>query len=281
MAPLVWLITGCSSGLGQEFVKQILARGDKVIATARRLESIESLQNDGASTLRLDVTDEPEVINKAISEAIGIYGGIDVLVNNAGFIVQGAVEELSQDQLWAEFNTNFFGTVKVTQAVLPHFRQRRAGALVFVGSLSGWIGHPYVAAYAASKFAVEGMAESIKAETEGFGIRTLLVEPGRFRTNLLTLGNLTVTEPKISDYKEAASSMIQGLAKEDRAQPGNPVKLISVVLDFVRNEGVAEGRPPVFRLPLGTDCYEEVKKKCEETLENLEALKDITTSCDF
>jgi hypothetical protein len=125
------------------------------------------------------------------------------------------------------------------------------------------------------------MAESIKAETERFGIHTLLVEPGRFRTNLLTLGNLKVTEPKISDYKEVVSSNIEGLAQEDRAQPGNPVKLISVVLDFVRGEGVAEGRPPVFRLPLGSDCYEEVKKKCEDTLRDLEALKDITTSCDF
>ncbi|KEY74968.1 hypothetical protein S7711_01317 [Stachybotrys chartarum IBT 7711] len=281
MAQLVWLITGCSSGLGREFVRQIIARGDVAIATARKLDSIASLEEAGASIVCLDVTHEQDELDRIVAGAVAIHGRIDVLVNNAGFIVQGALEELSMAQIVAEFETNVFGAVKVTKALLPHFRQRRAGNLVFISSLSGWIGHPYVGAYAASKFAIEGFAESVRAETETLGIKTLLVEPGRFRTNLLTLGNLKLTSSKISDYEEAASANIEGLALEDRAQPGNPVKAISIVLDVIRGEGAAAGRAAPFRLPLGRDCYDEIKAKCDDMLDVLRSWEDVITSTDY
>lgn len=177
MAQLVWLVTGCSSGFGMQFVHSILARGDRVIATARNLEKIEQLKQVGAAVLQLDLTDSQQNIRETVSRAINIYGRIDVLVNNAAYIAVGNWEDLEyvslgESPLWlktianiedrpedflAQFDTNVFGTIRVTRALLPHFRQRRNGTMVFIGSLSGWIGHPGVGAYAGSKFALEGI----------------------------------------------------------------------------------------------------------------------------
>jgi NADP-dependent 3-hydroxy acid dehydrogenase YdfG len=156
---LVWFITGCSSGFGEQFVHSILARGDKVIATGRNLSRLQHLQNTGASILQLDVTDSQEIINDKIAEAISIHGRIDVLVNNAAFIQVGTWEDLSAEDFRAQFETNVFGTLKVTKALLPHFRQRKMGVNVFISSLSGWIGHDFCGAYAGSKFALEGTSQ--------------------------------------------------------------------------------------------------------------------------
>lgn len=155
---LVWLVTGCSSGFGEQFTHSITARGDKVIATARNLSKIQHLKDTGASLLQLDVTDSQEALNDKVAEAIAIHGRIDVLVNNAAYIQVGTCEDLSADEFRAQFETNVFGTLKITKALLPHFRQRRSGANVFVSSLSGWVGHDFCGAYAGSKFALEGMS---------------------------------------------------------------------------------------------------------------------------
>ena len=157
MSPRVWLITGCSSGFGEEFVYKIIERGDKVVATARDISKIQHLEQAGASILRLDITDDQASIRSTISTAIGIYGVIDVLVNNAAYIAAGFWEDLEYKDWLAQFDTNVFGTIKVTRAILPHFRQRGSGTTVFIGSLSGWIGHPGVSAYSGSKFALEGL----------------------------------------------------------------------------------------------------------------------------
>lgn len=156
MAPLVWLITGCSSGFGQQFVHSILARGDKVIATARTLSRIAHLEQLGASTLQLDITSSQSSIDATIAKAISIYGRVDVLVNNAAFIQIGTLEDLQYEDWVKQFDTNVFGTIKVTKAVLPHFRERKSGCMVFISSLSGWVGHDACGAYAGSKFALEG-----------------------------------------------------------------------------------------------------------------------------
>jgi NADP-dependent 3-hydroxy acid dehydrogenase YdfG len=156
MAQLVWLITGCSSGFGEQFVHSILARGDQIIATARKLEKIQHLKQNGVDILQLDITDSQESVNATMSKALSIHGRIDVLVNNAAFIQVGILEDLEYSDWAAQFETNVFGTIKVTRALLPHFRQRRAGVNVFIGSLSGWIGHDFCGPYAGSKFALEG-----------------------------------------------------------------------------------------------------------------------------
>ncbi|KAI1102879.1 NAD(P)-binding protein [Jackrogersella minutella] len=266
MAQLVWLITGCSSGFGELLTYQVLSRGDLVIATSRKLDKIAHLRQAGAFTLELDVTHPQHGISDTISKAIDVYGRIDVVVNNAGYIVTGGWEDVEYDQLFAQFDTNVFGAFKVTRVVLPHLRERRSGTMVFIGSLSGWHGHAFVGPYAGSKFALEGLVESLSRETEVFGIKTLLIEPGRFRTMLLSPGNLGVVPSTIPDYAEASKAHINGLAKEDRTQPGDTRKAVKIIVDLVRKEGCAEGKEVPFRFPLGTDCYNAIKEKCEDTL---------------
>ena len=156
---LVWLVTGCSpGGFGQYFTRKIIARGDKVIATARDLTKVADLKDLGATVLQLDVTDSQANIDTTIASAISVYGRIDVLVNNAAYVQVGVLEDLKKGELEQQFATNVFGTMKVTRALLPHYRSRNTGYVVFIGSLSGWIGHPGCGAYAASKFALEGMS---------------------------------------------------------------------------------------------------------------------------
>lgn len=160
--PLVWLITGCSSGFGTEFVRQLLSLGDLVIATARNTSKLQHLQQiphspNQLALLQLDVTASQDFLNATIIEATNIHGRIDVLVNNAGYVALGGWEDLGYEGFVKQFETNVFGSVKVTNAVLPHMRERKSGTLVFVSSLSGWKGDGFCGAYGGSKFAVEGM----------------------------------------------------------------------------------------------------------------------------
>lgn len=156
MAQLIWLVTGCSSGLGEQLVRAILARGDKVIATGRNTEKLMHLKQDGVSILQLDITDSQRTICDNMVRAIGIHGRVDVLVNNAAYIQVGTLEDLEYEDYLAQFNTNVFGTIKVTRALLPYLRAQKSGNLVFIGSRSGWIGDYGVSAYCGSKFALEG-----------------------------------------------------------------------------------------------------------------------------
>ncbi|KAF2691399.1 NAD(P)-binding protein [Lentithecium fluviatile CBS 122367] len=285
MAPLVWLITGTSSGLGHSLVHAILARGDHCIATARSLLSISSLASAGASTLALDVTAPFPIIQATINAAISIHGHIDVLVNNAGYIVIGTVEGLDEEEWRGQFETNVFGAVKVAKAVLPHFRGRRSGTVAFVGSLSGWVGHEACGAYAGSKFALEGIAESLHRETSHLDIRTLLIEPGRFRTKLLSASNMhthtRTPSSTIPDYATMLDAKMEGLANEDGAQLGDPEKLAEVVVDLVKGNGVAKGRRVPLRVALGTDCVDGIKEKCEETLRELGDWEGVGRSMGF
>jgi NAD(P)-dependent dehydrogenase (short-subunit alcohol dehydrogenase family) len=281
MAPLVWLVTGCSSGFGNQFVHSILARGDKVVATARDLSKIQHLKQLGFPTFQLDITDSQASIDTTIAEVLSKHGRIDVLVNNAAYITIGTLEGLSHEDWLAQFDTNVFGTIKVTKALLPHFRARRSGTMVFISSLSGWIGHAGCSAYAGSKFALEGIVEGLHAETAHLGLKTLLIEPGRFRTKLLSSNSMKARPSNILDYAERSTAQMEGLAGESENQPGDPAKLVEVVLDLVRGEGVAEGKTVPFRLPLGVDCYEDVEEKCAATLELLETWRDVARSTDI
>jgi NAD(P)-dependent dehydrogenase (short-subunit alcohol dehydrogenase family) len=247
-----------------------------------------------------------------------------VLLNNAGYVSTGIFEDLAYvlcktskllsfganylhngryEDFLAQFETNIFGTIKVTQALLPQFRQRRAGTMVFIGSLSGWMGDPGISAYVGSKFALEGTAlrplspatrnlsltatfrtgivESLWRETSPLGIKTLLIEPGRFRTKLLSSGNMKTVSTEIPEYKDFSRTLLKGLAEADQMQPGDPIKLVEMVLDLVRQEGIAEGKEIPFRLPLGSDCYNDVKAKCEETLELLKKWEPMIKSTDY
>jgi NAD(P)-dependent dehydrogenase (short-subunit alcohol dehydrogenase family) len=281
MAPLVWLVTGCSSGFGNHFVHSILARGDKVVATARDLSKIQQLEQLGVPRFQLDITDSQSVINATIAEILAEYGRIDVLVNNAAYIAIGTWEDLSYEDWLAQFDTNVFGTIKITKAILPHFRERKTGTMVFISSLSGWIGHAGCSAYAGSKFALEGIVEGLHAETAHLGLKTLLIEPGRFRTKLLSSSSMKAHPSNIPEYAERSRAQMETLAGEDQNQPGDPAKLVEIVLDLVRGEGVAQGIEVPFRLPLGVDCYTDVKKKCEATLATLETWRNVARSTDM
>ncbi|KAF1988940.1 NAD(P)-binding protein [Aulographum hederae CBS 113979] len=281
MSQLVWLVTGCSSGLGEQFVHSILARGDEIIATGRNIEKLKHLEQAGASVLQLDITDSQQSIRSVIDQATSIHGKVDFFVNNASYISIGLWEDLEYEDYLAQFDTNVFGTIKVTRAISPHFRQRKAGTLVFIGSLSGWIGHPGVSAYAGSKFALEGVVEALHQETAHLGIKTLLIEPGRFRTKLLSSENMKAARSSIPEYQSFSQNLLDGMAKEDRAQPGDPVKLVEIIIDLVRREGIAEGKEVPFRFPLGADCYDDIKTKCEENLKLLEEWKGIIRSTDY
>ncbi|KAF5675574.1 Zn(II)2Cys6 transcription factor [Fusarium denticulatum] len=284
MSQLVWLVTGCSSGFGSEFVHQILSRGDKVIATARNSARIESLASQAAAVLELDVTDSQDGIDQIIAKAIAIYERIDVLVNNAGFIAAGSWEDLSYNEFVSSFETNVFGPIKVTRAVLPHMRARKSGTMVFISSLSGWIGHQFTGAYAGSKFALEGkpgVVESLHNETKSLGLRTLLMEPGRFRTPLLSTGHLQPKHSQIPDYESASETHHNHLHSGDLKQPGNPERFVEIVLDLVRQEGCAQGRTIPFRLPVGKDAVEEIEAKARDVLETMQEWDSIITETDY
>lgn len=282
MSGLVWLITGCSpGGFGEYFVRSILARGDKVIATARNADKLQLLkQKNDVEILQLDITDTQDNVNAIVQRAISIYGHIDVLVNNAAFIQVGTLEDLEYTNWLEQFDTNVFGSIKVTKALLPHLRQRKKGTNVFISSLSGWIGHPFCGPYASSKFALEGVVEALSKETAPLGIKTLMIEPGRFRTLLLSGGNRKTRVSSIPDYEQLSNDLVEGLSEEDQRQPGDPVKLAEIVVDLVRGEGVAKDKDVPLRMPLGLDCYDEIKEKCEETLRLLEDWKGVIRSTD-
>ncbi|KAI6754489.1 hypothetical protein HG530_012241 [Fusarium avenaceum] len=281
MPQLVWLVTGCSSGFGAEFVRQILSRGDKVIATARDITRIVPFTSQGAAILESDVTHSQDAIEQIISQAVTVYGRIDVLVNNAGYVAAGSWEDLNYHDFLASFETNAFGPLKVTRAILPHLRERRSGTMVFISSLSGWVGHQFTGAYAGSKFALEGIVESLHKETQPLGLRTLLMEPGRFRTSLLSATNLKFKQSQISDYETASESHGDHLHSKDFKQPGNPEMFVRLVVDLVRQEGCAEGKAIPFRLPVGRDAVEEIGFKLRETTDVLREWSDIITSTDY
>lgn len=281
MAPLVWLVTGTSSGLGLQLVHEILARGDQVIATARDISKLEALAQAGASTLALDVTSSQEDINRTITSAVNIHGRIDVLVNNAGYIAIGSWEDLGYPGFLRQFETNVFGVIRVTNAVLPYMRARKAGSLVFIGSRSGWIGDGLVGAYAGSKFALEGLVEALRDEVAPLGIKTLMIEPGRFRTALLSSGRMEMVPEASDDYKDLAEQRAAHLAEQDMAQEGDPDKLVRVLVDVVREEGAAAGRQVPFGLPIGYDVCEDMEAKCRQTMELIDDWRDIVADTHF
>ncbi|KAM0255517.1 hypothetical protein ACHAQJ_005664 [Trichoderma viride] len=276
MAPLVWLITGCSSGFGRVFVDEILRRGDKVIATARRLESIQDLKKTDAAVLQLDVTWDQNRISETLNNAIGIYGHIDVLVNNAAYALNGAWEDLSYEDIHDSFETNVFGPVKITKAILPHFRGRKSGTNVFISSSLGWSGMEFQGGYAGTKFALEGMVECLDREVRPLGLRSLLIEPGVFKTDLLAKSNVKTAGSGIPEYNEVLKAFYKMM--ENHTQSGDPKKGVAIVVDLVRQEGVAKGKAIPLRMALGPDAYGLIKNKCDETVKLLEDWKNVITS---
>ncbi|KAH8093857.1 hypothetical protein BXZ70DRAFT_948182 [Cristinia sonorae] len=281
---LVWLITGTSSGFGRDLTLAALRRGDKVIATARprSIDQLSDLKNQGADVLELDVTDPLEKLHQVAKAAVKIHGRVDVVVNNAGYIQNGFLEEASAEETLNQFNTNVFGALNVARAFLPYMRERKTGTIVWLGSIAGWRGSPNGGLYQASKHAVRALSESLRLEIEPLGLRSICIEPGFFRTNFLKPGNRTTgVSEGFEDYRERKKEAAAALDAMNGKQIGDPKKAAEVMIDIVKSEGVAAGRPPPTFVGLGSDAYTIIKEACTSTLERLEDWKDVITSTDL
>ncbi|KAG8910060.1 hypothetical protein FRC02_007407, partial [Tulasnella sp. 418] len=269
------------SGFGRDLTIAALKRGDKVLATARDVSRIQDLKELGADTLKLDVTDTLDNLNAVAKEGVAIHGRVDVIVNNAGYILAGTIEESTPEESYAQFNTNVFGVLNVTRAFLPYMRERRSGTVITIGSVGGWGGAINIGLYCATKFTIRGITESLALELEPFGIRALCIEPGYFRTAFLKDGNRGAYVSRIPDYQSITGPAEERLRSYNGKQPGDPVKFVEVMLDVVRGEGVAAGRKIPTVLPLGSDCYNGIQAYCAKTLGVLEEWKDVIVSTDF
>src|SRR3982751_4611568 len=244
----VWFVTGAGRGMGVDIVKAALAAGHAVVATGRNTDAVARAlgEADQLLVVKLDVT-RPEDAKAAVAAAVERFGRIDVLVNNAGNFYAGFFEELSPEDFRAQVETNLFGPVNVTRAVLPVMRGRRRGLVVTISSTAGVSGQAFVSAYAAAKFGVEGWVESLAPEVAPFGIRTMLVDPGFFRTELLTDDSTTWPAPSIDDYAEKTRETVAAWKKMSGLQGGDPAKLATALIQLA-----SQGQPPL-RRPAGAD----------------------------
>jgi NAD(P)-dependent dehydrogenase (short-subunit alcohol dehydrogenase family) len=272
----VWLITGAGRGMGVDVAKAALAAGDAVVATARKAESVTAAvgTHDDLLAVKLDVTD-PADAEAAVKAAVGRFGGIDVLVNNAGNFYAGFFEEISPQDFRAQVETTLFGPVNVTRAVLPVMRAQRSGLVVAISSTAGIAGQEFCTAYAAAKFGVEGWIESLTPEVAPFGIRTMLVEPGFFRTELLTPESTTYAEPSIDDYAERTKQTIAAWNGMNGQQGGDPAKLASALVQLASQE-----EPPL-RWAAGADAVEVVENKAKDLLAQADAYRELSSDLAY
>ncbi|WP_454828022.1 oxidoreductase [Paraburkholderia xenovorans] len=271
-----WMITGCSSGIGRHLAQAVLQAGFNAIVTARDPQSIQDIvaaYPDTAVAAALDVTNRAQ-IDVAVELAHTRFGGVDVLINNAGHGYRAAVEEADEQEVEALFNSNFFGAVSVIKAVLPGMRARRAGTIVNVSSIAVWLGMPGSGYYSATKFALEGLSDALRKEVEPLGIKVMVVEPGAFRTDFAGR-SLQQAKASIRDYASTAGPRRKENDRTDGTQPGDPVRAAAAIVKAVTGE-----RLP-FRLLLGTDAVQTVKAELEARLQEIEDLKQLSRSTDF
>ena len=270
--PTTWCITGASRGLGVDLVRAALDAGHRVVATGRSAAAVTAAvgAHDDLLVAALDVTD-PRSVRTAVDAAVERFGRIDVLVNNAGSFVAGTFEEIPDADLRAQLETNFFGPLDVTRAVLPVMRAQRSGHVVTISSLAGLIGQSFCSAYASSKFALEGWMESLAPEVAPFGIRTTVVEPGFFRTELLGKDSTRYAEPSVEDYRESTTATIAAWSGMSGRQSGDPAKLARALVQLA-----ALDEPPA-RWVAGADAVEAVEGKARELLAQVEAHRDLSS----
>lgn len=272
----VWFLTGASRGFGLEIARKILSQGDRVVATARRANQIhEQLPDAGNGLLAvdLDVTDG-EQATKAVQSAVEAFGRIDVLVNNAGRGLLGAVEESSDASARAVYEVNVFGTLTMQRAVLPVMRRQRSGHIINISSIGGLLGSPGWGVYCSTKFAMEGFSEALAKEVKPLGIWVTIIEPGYFRTDFLDASSLGTEETIIADYESTAGGVRARAAELNHEQPGDPVKAAAAIVDIA-----AAAEPPVHLL-LGSDCVAAVENKIQQLQAEIDAWRTVSLSTD-
>ena len=272
--PLVWFITGCSTGFGLELAKQAIEHGYRTVVTARDPSKLEGYAAaDNVLVLKLDVT-RPEQVAAAIAATEAHFGRIDVLVNNAGIGYFAAVEESEEDEVRKMFDVNVFGTGRMLWAVLPGMRKRRAGCIVNLSSLAGLRGFPALGYYNASKFAVEGLSAALRQEVEPLGIQVMVVEPSGFRTDW---AGRSANESKqhIDDYIATAGQVRAAVRESSGKQPGDPVRAAKAIV-----AAVASGNPP-HHLLLGNDAFEGAMAKLDHLRQDFLAGEAVARAADF
>lgn len=269
----VWFITGAGRGLGVDIAKAALAAGHAVVATGRDAGKVLAAigEHEDLLTLKLDVT-RPDDAQDAVEAAIGKFGRIDVLVNNAGNFYAGFFEELSPEQVRSQIETLLFGPMNVARAALPVMRKQRSGLLLTISSTAGIAGGMFCTAYAAAKFGLEGWIESLAPEIAPLGIRTMLVEPGFFRTELLTADSTTYALPSINDYAQRTRETVTAWSGMDGKQGGDPAKLANAIVQLA---GLDE--PPV-RFAAGADAVQTFEAKANALLAQADAYRQLSSS---
>ncbi|WP_433462842.1 oxidoreductase [Spirillospora sp. CA-128828] len=271
----VWLITGANSGFGRAIAEAALAAGDTVVAAARRPGELDDLvaRHEGrVHAVALDVTDQSKIAD-VVADAVLWHGRVDVLVNNAGRGVVGAVEETTDRELRELMDLHFFGPAALTRAVLPHMRRQGSGAIVQMSSMGGRFSFPGVGAYSATKFALEGMSEALAQEVAPFGIKVLVVEPGAFRTSFAG-GGLYQTAA-MPEYADSVGPVRAGLPSSDGKQPGDPAKAAAAILKALD----ADDTP--LRLPLGNDAADAVAASLTGAQKEFESWESTSRGTDF
>jgi len=271
-----WFITGASRGFGLRIAQLALKRGDQVVATARDPSTARRQIGDDPRllTVALDVTRE-EQAQAAVQAAIAHFGRIDILLNNAGFGLVGAVEEASAAEVEALYRTNVFGLLAVTRAVLPHMRARGAGRILNISSIGGYRSAAGFGVYCSTKFAVEGLSEALHQELAPLGIEVSVIEPGYFRTDFLDATSLQVSGRRIEGYAASAGQVRERVGSLNHQQPGDPEALARVVVEFGHTSN------PPLRLPLGSDTVAAIEAKHAADREILATWRQVATSTDF
>jgi NAD(P)-dependent dehydrogenase (short-subunit alcohol dehydrogenase family) len=272
----VWFITGAGRGLGADIVKAVLAAGHAVVATGRNAAKVSAAlgAHDDLLVAELDVT-RPEDAQRAAGAAVAKFGRIDVLVNNAGNFFAGFFEELSPEQIRNQIDTLLFGPMNVTRAILPTMRKQRSGLLLTISSTAGFTGQLFCTAYAAAKFGVEGWMESLTPEVAPFGIRTMLVEPGFFRTELLSDDSTAYAKPSIADYADKTGEIVAAWKSMNGKQGGDPAKLADALVKLV-----ALKEPPA-RFVAGADAVQALEAKANTLLDQAHAHVGLSNSMAY
>ena len=271
----VWFVTGAGRGLGVDIARAALAAGHAVVATGRNPEKVTAAVGEHVDLLavKLDVTDPAEG-ESAVAAAVDRFGRIDVLVNNAGNFNAGFFEELSPEEFRAQIETTLFGPINVTRAALPIMRAQRSGLVVTISSTAGIVGGEFLTAYAASKFGVEGWMESLAPEVAPFGIRTMLVEPGFFRTELLSPESTKYAESSIEDYAERTAQTVTAWQSMNGRQGGDPAKLADALVRLAVLD-----EPPL-RFPAGADAVATFENRAKLLLELADANRELSSNLD-
>ena len=272
----IWFVTGASRGMGVDFAKAALAAGHAVVASGRDSDRVSNAlgQSDDLLAVKLDVTSRSDA-EAAVRAAVDQFGRIDVLVNNAASFYAGYFEELTSEQMERQLATSLIGPMNVTRAVLPVMRKQHFGHIISISSSAGLMGFEFCTAYAASKFGLEGWMESLHAEIAPFGITTTIVNPGFFRTELLTDQSTNYAEPSIEDYAERRAKQIEFWKAQNGQQSGDPAKLAQALIIIANQE------PPARRFIAGTDAIATAEQKIADLKAQIDANRDLSTSLAF